>query len=376
MRIRIVLLLLVIHVGMFSVEKSQELIAQCCLSKEMPCCYPEGYHVPAAIHTECSWNMFADASFIYWYAKESGLSLAESSVFSTGANLLPVNGRLLQQSFEYHPGFKVGLGTVYDQTWVIHAEYVRLSGSTHIDREAPENRSSIPGFGVWSVEDWFQQTSNGQSLTGSSVGSKWEFDFNLIDLACSYPYYLAKDLTVTPISGLRAIILNQHVDVSLTETAATVGGMPNLLVDQPIHSRNHSKAWGIGPRIGCMAAHNIWCDLRAIIQSSASLLWMDFTTLKHSEDRFSLGVPTGPFTVEQDGDHQLRPNFEIGLGLGWGAYSCEKRIHWDVAATYDFSYFWGQNAIRQMLDTYWVGMGGYGGDLYFHGLTLTAKLDF
>src|SRR4051812_43255117 len=71
--------------------------------------YPAAYNAPAAIQINPTWTGFVDASFIYWYASESGLSLAESALLnSSGVVTMPFKSSQLTLTGKYHPGFKVG----------------------------------------------------------------------------------------------------------------------------------------------------------------------------------------------------------------------------------------------------------------------------
>lgn len=337
---------------------------------------PAGYNASALVQVDCPWNVFADVSFTYWYAKEEGLTLASHAVMSTGALILPTSGVFLQQEFQYEPGFKVGLGANFNDEWVIHSEYTWFRGNTSIEREAPENTSTVPGFGLWMMEDWFQQASDGHSLSGTSVASHWKLGLDIIDLDVGRPYCQGRKLAISPFAGLRALFIDQHVNVALTEDIVSVGGTPALLGPQPIYSHNNSHGWGIGPRIGFMAHWNIPANFKIEWGCSGSLLAMEYTDISHSEDAFSLGVPSGPYQIGLKDQFLMRPNVEMQLGLGWGMYSFCHKYYISAHASYDFAYFWGQNVIRQMLDSYWAQTGGNCGDLFFHGLTFTARVDW
>lgn len=63
----------------------------------------------------------------------------------------------------------------------------------------------------------------------------------------------------------------------------------------------------------------------------------------------------------------LRPMAELGIGLGWGRY---------FLVSYDFTYMWNQNMMRKLLDDTLTGTASNASDLYFHGLTITGRLEF
>ena len=70
----------------------------------------------------------------------------------------------------------------------------------------------------------------------------------------------------------------------------------------------------------------------------------------------------------------VRSNTELALGLGWGMYPMEE-FHFDVFAEYIFQQFEGQNVNRTNVDSL-SGSFSSPGNLSYHGLTFTAKVDF
>ena len=71
----------------------------------------------------------------------------------------------------------------------------------------------------------------------------------------------------------------------------------------------------------------------------------------------------------------VRPVAEMALRFGQGKTFCQK-YDIDLAATYDFSCFWGQNMMRSMLDEVTDGVASGNNDLQFRGLTVTAAFKF
>jgi hypothetical protein len=71
----------------------------------------------------------------------------------------------------------------------------------------------------------------------------------------------------------------------------------------------------------------------------------------------------------------LKPAMETGLGICWNRRFSKDRYLLNIGADYDFLLFWSQNMMREMLDITWAKAAG-NGDLYLHGLTLTAALSF
>jgi hypothetical protein len=80
--------------------------------------------------------------------------------------------------------------------------------------------------------------------------------------------------------------------------------------------------------------------------------------------------------TRQSDINTLRPHLDLEWGLGWGSYLDCHKWHVDISASYGFQIFWNQNMFRNWTLT--PNLRGYmpDGDLFVHGLTATAKLDF
>lgn len=351
------------------------------------CRCPGAFNLPAAIDLDrCErWKdlkVYADASFLYWDGIEEGLLIATNGIFSAGTLYTPNNGIPLSQSFDYKPGFKVGLGAVFRHEWVVFADYTWLRGTNSIGKSAPTNTSLTSGTSavttgtpVWVIGNWFLQGNGiGQALAGTSAASKWTYAIDLIDAMASRPYYQGSSLTVAPFGGLRAALIRQNFKVSLTEISGQTGGF--ILPPQPITSRNRSSSWAIGPRVGCDANWLLPAGFRFEGDFAASLLYTRYTKITHTEDRASTTFNPGPYTYRYRDYNCLRPMGELGLGVGWGRYLASQKYHIDCSASYDFNIFWSQNMISKMLAEYLSGMMFTAPDLFFHGLTLSGRLDF
>ncbi len=345
--------------------------------------YPAGYNAPAAINLQKDWSSFFDVSFIYWSIDEDGLTIAQSAILSQGSLVLSPDAKFMEFSFEYAPGFKAGLGAIYMNEWNFNLLYTRLLGSTSIEKKPPANTSDIPGFDVWNLSDWFQQTSTfsqlnspqAQSLSATKINSHWKLELNMIDFNVERASYFGSNLILSPLAGLRSAWIGQSIKIGLFQPAAAVGGA-QYLSPQPIHSKNKSKNFSIGPRVGCSAAYLLPAGWRFNAHCSGSLLATHSTTLKHKEDPQSIAVAQEHYRISHAHYQGILPNAEVGLGIGWGCYLGKGGSFLDISAAYDFSMFWAQNVIRQMLDEAWGGTRASAGNLSFDGVTLNAQFNF
>ena len=348
------------------------------------------YNAPAAIDVNHkNWkccvsnvNSFIDLSFTYWYAGEEGLSIATTGVLSSGTSYFAQNTATLLQTFDYKPGFKVGLGIVGENEWVLHAEYTYFRGTNNTSSGAPLSATvntagaaaPLTGTSSWLVDDWFLQgTTAGQALSGSSVSSSWHLAMDLVDVMFSRPFYQGRKIIASPYGGLRAAFIRQNMTVNLTESSGIVSG---ALPPQPISSNNSSHSWAIGPKAGCEGQCLLPMGFRFNGDFGASLLYTRYTTLNHSETAASKSFNAGPYTASITNYGALRPAVELGLGIGWGKYLCNKEYHMDFSADYDFMYFWAQNMMRYLIDRTLTGTSPSSTDLFLHGLTITGRFDF
>ena len=164
------------------------------------------------------------------------------------------------------------------------------------------------------------------------------------------------------------------MNISLTEAAASFGSS-SVLPPQPLVSYNSSHAWGIGPRFGSEMHCKLPMCFRIEGLVGGSLLYENFTSVKHKEGKAATFVTLPSFEVNMGTYNCVRPVAEMALGFGWGKTFCQK-YDIDLAATYDFSCFWGQNMMRSMLDEVTDGVASGNNDLYFQGLTVTAAFKF
>lgn len=343
-------------------------------------CISSGYLIPAAAAVCAEVPFFARASLLYWYVAEEGLSVATNGVLSDQL-YLPSESQALFQSFEYKPGFKAGLGYTFAKEWTLYAEYTWLRGTQSVHRGSGSLPTAtagtddvLSGEGVWAVNDWFlQRAAAGEALAATNISSKWRYEIDLLDLTFSRPSYFAPMLIVTPYAGVRGMRMEQKVRVSLSEALNQGISLEPL---SPIASNNSSTSWAVGPRIGTGLSCFLSRRFRIEADTAASLLYTRFTEIVHEEDEASLSFNPQPYKLRWNEYSCARAIAECSLGFGWGEYWQNEAYRIDFAANYSFSYLWGQNMIRKMLDETFSKTASTASDMYFHGLNLTARLDF
>ena len=332
--------------------------------------FPAAFNRSASIDTPN--HLFMTGSFLYWYAVQEGMDLAITATMQTSGSktlFLALDSVPLFQAFRYSPALKVGLGWNFSSDrWVILAEYTRLR--QHTRTFSKTFASDLPpgtGVGEWVMTGWYLQTANSssQSLAASQINSKWSLGLDFIDVSLSRPYYEGRKWRITPIAGLRGVLIREMLHIASLVMNATPP-------KQPVVSRNKSQSWGIGPNGGVQTNGLLDYGLRLQADCGGSILFTQYTTVSHQEDPGDAG--DNLVGAHLRNYNCLRPVAEGGLGLGWSRYW--KTYHFDLSASYDFTILWSQNMMRALLELNRAGIGLSPQNLYLHGLTCNARFDF
>lgn len=312
----------------------------------------EAYNAPARINPVGKWDIDLSASFIYWQAREHGLEMGVSITADPSTDY----GHIINMNFDYHPGFKVGLGTNFPShdNWTIFGEYTRLYLSDKVSSDAPSGGSITP---TW----WYQ---SGVTRSASRGASHWKLDLNILDIEIARPYYVGTKLTFSPLFGGRATFINQKLNSNyyITSESATV------------YSRNKSKAWSLGPRLGLDTNWFLSKNFKIVGNTAFALMYQHFTAKCKLDD-----ATTGTGSLHkhtQNSTGLLFPSFELTPGISWGSYCYNNKLHFDILLAYEFHYLWNQNQPSHNFDISTFAVDGVTGDLMLHGATLTLKFDF
>jgi len=313
------------------------------------------YNAPANIDVRCPWDVFVTASFIYWHASEEGLEYAISSTTAPG---LPItNGSVIDFDYSYKPGFQVGLGiNLGCDGWDGYVEYTWLHFTRTDSATRPDTNGALN-------PTWLHPANN--IADAISATAKWKLRLDIINFELARSYYVGTHLTFRTHFGLRVPLIDQDYNLGYVSEAAQ---------DVIVHSRNSSDSWGIGPRAGINTNWLLGCGFRFFGNAAADVVYTRYKVTRRETDT------NGDVVVDitnRDRLKVLRSHAEMELGLGWGTYFDCNNWHFDLAASYDFNYFWDQNSFRRFWDDAAVGKSSTDrGDLFLHGLTIKARLDF
>lgn len=259
-----------------------------------------------------------DGSFLYYYASEDGLDLANSaSLIQTGLGGATIaatsNSKSLMQNSAYKPGFLVGFGINWNE-WTSNAKYIWIRQTT-TTKNAPITPDPDTGTGVWFFNNWFQQVSpSGQTMATDDLSSKWHLAMDIGDLTMGRPFYEGKYLTVSPFFGVRGAWIRQKLNISMD--------VPSLLVSSiatdPIHSYNSSHSWALGPRTGFESSWVLGKGFSIQGKGGVSLLFTQYTNVHHSEEVASSSSSPSTLSIKLSDVNCVRPELDLGLGFNWG----------------------------------------------------------
>lgn len=324
-------------------------------------CFPAAYNAPAAISVRDGWDFNAFASFIYWHVSQEGMNLAVKPPV-TGVS----DGTLTSPAFRYKPGFKVGLGfdTKYDD-WTGWVEYTWMHQKTH-------HTSSTTAASPFAYSaGWFVNNSSTVTaptfvpVAATSVSGKWKMNLDMLDAAFSRPFYEGKKITIAPFAGLRGLWIRQNYKVSMNIAATPALGSINTF-------NMNSHSWAVGPMVGSMGHWMMGYGFRFEGKTGASLLYTRYTKVGQRQTVTAAAVDQISGITNLN---VLRPMMDLGVGLGWGTYTACQNYYFDLSLRYDFNLLWDQNVMAEFVN----GMNhipGTNGNLYMHGLTVSARFDF
>lgn len=363
----------------------------------LPCPTVAAYNAPARIETRCPWDVWVDASFIYWQPYQENMEPAAAlnadptsyAVLGDGSTL--TQGKVINQHTKFKPGFKVGLGMNFDHdSWDGHVEYTRFH-STHHTSAGVGSGVYVPMLLSNSVYNVFQVTGlAGSASVPVAFSEKWKLNMDLIDVEMGRMYWVGTHLTFYPTVGARGGWINQQLTASYTAytiTSVNAGTTASTTSVASALQKDKSTSWCIGPRMGIETnwmlgswGCNTTCydGFRFFGNGYADILYTRYNTREIGTVTATIVGVTSTLTEKfgQKRINTIRTHLDFEMGIGWGSYFDNNNWHIDLSAGYGFQVFFDQNMFRRgPIPTVGSNMMPLG-NLYIQGLTATARLDF
>lgn len=320
-----------------------------------------GYIAPAEVEVLNGCNCFLTGSFLYWSVIEKGLNLGYTYKYEA-SDIITVNKKPIKMDSGYHPGFKVGFGVnKLPDNWGFLLDYTRL-----FVKEKANKTITSPTINDYIDSSWDTFSTSDKC---SYVEARWKIKMDMLSIQMGRECYFGKKLQITPNFGLKGGWIDQKYNSDITSFLSTDTTTAQM--------DNRSKSWLVGPRAGIQSKWQLFKALKIMVNVAGSFLYQDFNTEINQKIPAQTTVTTETRMLEKRKQSQVTPNFEGLLGLSLDKYFSKNSWHFDFSAGYEFQYYFDQNQIRQLFEsTKTSNEATNAGDLMFHGLTISARLDF
>jgi hypothetical protein len=352
--------------SIFAQESCKPVCEPCCEPHELlQCPTLPAYNAPARIDIQCGWDVWGEASFLYTSAIQENMEPAYEHNPGVTTTLGTNNFSFVNMNFGYAPGFNVGLGMSFDyDNWDTSLLYT-WAYSTANRSAAMSQAAALTGAGY--IPAWSNSiNSTFSTIPSTAFKAHWRIDFDFIDADLGRWYYVGTQLTFRPSIGMRAAWIKQKRHATFTDILS-----PSLqwLDKEETHS------WGVGTRFALDMNWMIGSGFRFFANSVLDVLFTRYHVNANSSNLVGTAIVLETDMYEKN-INTLRPHVDLEWGLGWGTYLCNHNWHVDFSASYGFQVFWNQNMFRSSGSSPNLRYIMPNGDLYVHGLTATAKLDF
>jgi hypothetical protein len=238
-------------------------------------------------------------------------------------------------------------------SWDLRAEYTWLCMSE-------SNSKTIP------TANADQMSSNWhEGQTTYYAKGYWKLASHIVDIELGRWSQVGKKLTVRPHFGLRNYYMWHTYQATSRYSTTTTD----------LVAKAKQRDWALGARAGLDANWLLGCGFRLFGHAEGAILYQyNRATLKRDE----YTTPASPLSIDINRINKigyLTYNPEIGLGIAYGTYFCDKSWHFDMAIGYDFQAFTTQNYMRALSEkapAYEQDIG----DMFYQGLTITFRFDF
>lgn len=320
-----------------------------------------GYNASCRIETQGCIDAFVWGSFIYYQPIQENMELGVVSDTKNALDL--VNGYVIDLDVDYKPGFKVGIGMNFScDEWTSYLQYTWFRGTNRTTKSLDPNNAQIALLPAWEIPNFLAPQYNYGS-------EKWKLEMDLVDWNLARSYHVGQKLCFQSYVGLRFARIDQDLDVDYVNTdPANFFIWPSTSIDQS------SCSWGIGPQIGL---NTNWSFCNGFRFYSIGEMDVLFTQYDLKSTQTTEVTTANQIIVNYNDANFLRLHTELALGLGWGCYFCCDSYHFDLSADYGFQVFFDQNMLRVPVSAQAIGKSTLpNGNLYLHGLTVTARFDF
>ncbi|MBI5274151.1 MAG: hypothetical protein HY860_03745 [Chlamydiales bacterium] len=300
---------------------------------------------------EDAYGIGVDTAFIYWIAKEEGLSYATSGfALPPGTSSIPP-GTTNTPSFKFGTGFKAGLDFFFaHDNWIVSTTYTWLKNGYNQKTNHVTDSLYYANF-VFDLNDIPHIVD--------VASAKWKIQHNNLTLDLGRETMLSRYFSNYSFIGLNGAWNTQHYIVKYIDF------LGNFTSETLISMAQHFS--GIGLRAGSNL--NFFMSPHWILFASFSFseLWSDFdVTQKYRTPT----QPNDPWIASlKNAISALKPVFTWDMGLKWEAPAKDDLYAFLMQIGWEQQIWFSQNQFRNV----WNSVSG---DLTFQGLTVKFELLF
>ena len=319
-------------------------------------------------------DIYVTGEFLYWQAAEDGLDYVVDSQapLTAGASALP-DGKVKEVSFDYDPGFRVGLGTIFGNLWDLNLSWTRF----HTD-DTSSTRKSETGTLLPTKLAVFASTGvtpPGARYFADRASAHWDIDYDTLALEFGRAFTPNKYLALRPHIGVIGAWIDQSMSFNYDNTSEVPGSVFLMKV------RNNNDFKGVGLRTGFDLRCPLGKGWSVFGNFAGALLWGDFGLKQRQVLDNLTTLATTDMLHLHHGQRDVVGNFQMMGGFRWDRYFSKKRTHLGLYAAYEFNEWFRQYRIVSFNSpVYTTGsidnLSGNRGDLEFQGFTFGARFDF
>lgn len=303
-------------------------------------------------------DAFIIGQFLEWEARQDGLTFARTGIApSSNTSTAIPQGTSYAPSFQFDPGFRVGLGLGLE-----HDDWDVLFVYTWYHQNAPSNSITHTNNAVDSLISGMSFPYALPSTLTYARGD-WHLRLSVIDGTLGRVFLISPYLTLRPVIGLKAAWQNQNYNVAYRGITNSVNYQNDI--DQA------EKAFGIGFRMGLKTIWNFTRNWSIHGYGFGDILSTRFKV--HSSNvQFPVNNSSAQTTRDQleTKTSTLQPIVELSLSLCWDNWFDDERYHFGLSAGWEEQIWFNNNHL--LIDN---GSSNVG-NLYLQGLIVSARFDF
>jgi hypothetical protein len=309
-------------------------------------------------------DAYAYGAFLYWQPE------IPNFVYAVTGNILanqPLGvGDVVNHSeyklvsFDFEPGFRVGLGKVLAfDNWALNLEWTRLHTKGNTSQASAQGDTTL--FEVWAQ-------SGGTKIPAQTITATPKIRYDLVELDLIRGIWFSKSFALGLILGVEGVVLNESFKI---DTLAEPGDNANHFV------RMKNNFAGGGSSIGVDA--NFYCGKGfSIFGFGKTALYVGGFFLETRDEYTATTTNEAIVSTKQSNrTPTIQSSYQTNLGVEWKTDLYKGKAHLALWTAYEMNFFQTQIKLRQFIDFANTSLlFNEIGDVGFYGVLFGAKLMF